>query len=581
MKKIFKYFYHIFDRGQKKRMVILLAMMIIGAVFETVGLALVMPFISLVMDSSEIHKNSLLEWIYNVLNIKSTNDFIILAGITLIAVYIIKNVYIFFMYSIQYRFASNNKLKMSSRLLSIYLNKPYSFYLEKNSAEIIRNVNVDVSNVFTLLSTTLQFATELVTTVGMILVLLAVDTKMTIFIVLLLSVAVVIMKCIFAPIQRLTGVRVRESDARMIQWLNQSVHGIKDVKITESEKYFLNQYQSSGKVSAEATRKFNVVNTIPQLFLETVFIVGIISYILFVLAHGENTNVLIPRIAAFALAAVRLLPIANRINRYLGTITNLTPSLEVVYQEMYTEHNKVVADRKRSELKSREPLKDAIELNNVSFCYQNSDKMILDNASIKISVGETVGIIGPSGSGKTTLIDILLGLLKPTEGIVTADGKDIQSDMQGWLNRIGYVSQSLYLTEGSIKQNIAFGVPEGEVDDGRVWQVIEMARLDSFINELPNGVDTQIGEFGTRLSGGQKQRICIARALYYEPEILVMDEATSALDIETEHDVMESIENLSDKMTIIIIAHRLQTIEKCKKVYRVKNGKIISVRSTI
>lgn len=581
MKKIFKYFYHIFDRGQKKRMVILLAMMIIGAMFETVGLALVMPFISLVMDSSEIHKNPLLEWIYNVLNIKSTNDFIILAGITLIAVYIIKNVYIFFMYSIQYRFASNNKLKMSSRLLSIYLNKPYSFYLEKNSAEIIRNVNVDVSNVFTLLSTTLQFATELVTTVGMILVLLAVDTKMTIFIVLLLSVAVVIMKCIFAPIQRLTGVRVRESDARMIQWLNQSVHGIKDVKITESEKYFLNQYQSSGKVSAEATRKFNVVNTIPQLFLETVFIVGIISYILFVLAHGENTNVLIPRIAAFALAAVRLLPIANRINRYLGTITNLTPSLEVVYQEMYTEHNKVVADRKRSELKSREPLKDAIELNNVSFCYQNSDKMILDNASIKISVGETVGIIGPSGSGKTTLIDILLGLLKPTEGIVTADGKDIQSDMQGWLNRIGYVSQSLYLTEGSIKQNIAFGVPEGEVDDGRVWQVIEMARLDSFINELPNGVDTQIGEFGTRLSGGQKQRICIARALYYEPEILVMDEATSALDIETEHDVMESIENLSDKMTIIIIAHRLQTIEKCKKVYRVKNGKIISVRSTI
>jgi ABC-type multidrug transport system fused ATPase/permease subunit len=581
MKKIFKYFYHIFDRGQKKRMVILLAMMIIGAMFETVGLALVMPFISLVMDSSEIHKNPLLEWIYNVLNIKSTNDFIILAGITLIAVYIIKNVYIFFMYSIQYRFASNNKLKMSSRLLSIYLNKPYSFYLEKNSAEIIRNVNVDVSNVFTLLSTTLQFATELVTTVGMILVLLAVDTKMTVFIVLLLSVAVVIMKCIFAPIQRLTGVRVRESDARMIQWLNQSVHGIKDVKITESEKYFLNQYQSSGKVSAEATRKFNVVNTIPQLFLETVFIVGIISYILFVLAHGENTNVLIPRIAAFALAAVRLLPIANRINRYLGTITNLTPSLEVVYQEMYTEHNKVVADRKRSELKSREPLKDAIELNNVSFCYQNSDKMILDNASIKISVGETVGIIGPSGSGKTTLIDILLGLLKPTEGIVTADGKDIQSDMQGWLNRIGYVSQSLYLTEGSIKQNIAFGVPEGEVDDGRVWQVIEMARLDSFINELPNGVDTQIGEFGTRLSGGQKQRICIARALYYEPEILVMDEATSALDIETEHDVMESIENLSDKMTIIIIAHRLQTIEKCKKVYRVKNGKIISVRSTI
>lgn len=577
MKRIFVYFYHIFDTGQKKRMLILFAMMIMGAIFETMGLALVMPFVSLVMDRSAIYTNVFLHKIYILLKMKSSDEFLLVAGITLIAVYVIKNIYLFIMYSIQYRFASNNKLRMSSRLLSIYLNKSYSFYLEKNSAEIIRNVNVDVANVFTLLSTVLQFLTEMVTTAGMVLVLLAVDAKMTIFIVILLFIAIVVMKYIFAPIQRLTGVKVRESDARMIQWLNQSVHGIKEVKITESEKYFLNQYQASGRISAEATRKYNVVTTIPQLFIEMVFMVGIISYILYILMQGEDVAALIPRIAAFALAAVRLLPIVNRINRYLSTITHLMPSLEVVYQEMYSDMENHSDTRKQSTMKQKKPLIEGIELKNVSFCYRNSEKMILNQASVKIPIGSTVGIIGPSGSGKTTLIDILLGLLEPTDGTVTADGIDIKSASLKWLDRIGYVSQSLYLTENSIRQNIAFGVPENEIDDERVYQVIEMARLDSFINELPQGVDTAIGEFGVRLSGGQKQRICIARALYYEPEILIMDEATSALDMDTERDVMESIENLQDKMTIIIIAHRLQTIEKCQSVYKVKNGKIISV----
>lgn len=578
MKRIWVYFSRIFDKKQKKRLLILFGMMVLGAAFETMGLALIMPFISMVMDRSIIQTNEVLNRIYVASGMETSDEFLVVSGIILILIYILKNIYLFFMYSLQYRFASNNRLKMSSRLLSIYLNKPYSFYIERNSAEIIRNVNVDVANVFTLLSTVLQFLTEIVTTAGMVCVLLAVDAKMTVFIVILLSIAVIAMKYIFAPIQRVTGVRVRESDAGMIKWLNQSVHGIKDVKITESEKYFLTQYQYSGRISAEATRKFNVVNTIPQLFIEMVFIIGIVSYILYILVHGEDAVTLIPRIAAFALAAVRLLPIVNRINRYISTVNHLLPSLEVVYKEMYEEKNQQLFSERKEGRQTKELLKHDIELDGVSFSYRNSDKMILDNVSLKIPIGSSVGIVGPSGSGKTTLIDILLGLLEPTEGQVLADGVNIQSGNLKWLERIGYVSQSLYLTENTIKQNIAFGIPEDEIDKEKLNRVIEMAKLDSFISELPQGINTLIGEFGMRLSGGQKQRICIARALYHDPEILVMDEATSALDMETEQDVMENIENLRGKMTIIIIAHRLQTIEKCERVYVVKNGKITPAR---
>lgn len=583
MRQTLQKLYRIFDRSQKKKVGILLCMMVVGALLETMGVSLILPFVSLILDSDSIFENKWMYSIYQFLGLKSARDFLVILCIGLLVLYIFKNVYLYFMYSIQYRFASNNKLLMSARLFSIYLNKPYEYYLSKSSSEIIRNINMDVSNVFTLLTTLLQMLTEFITAAGVILVLLVMDLQMTVFVTILLLCAAGTMKYLFKPLQKLTGVKVRSSEADILKWLNQSVHGIKEIKVTESEQYFWENYTKSGRVSAEATRKFNVVNTIPQLFIEMVFMAGILLYILFLLISGNDVSSLVPQISTFAVASIRLLPIANRMNRYLGSITYLSPSLDNVEQEFQNigsreEPKEEFPKRKKQDL---EKIRGSISLNNVCFRYKNSSSWVLNKVSLEIPAGSSVGIIGPSGSGKTTLIDLLLGLLTPVAGDVQADGVSIYEDRETWLNRIGYVSQSMYLSDDSLKNNIAFGVKEEEIDEEKIREVIKTACLEEWVENLPDGIHTKMGEFGARMSGGQKQRVCIARALYFEPEILIMDEATSALDYETEQEVMENIRQLKGKVTLIIIAHRLRTIEGCDEVYQVRNGKIINKRQEV
>lgn len=374
MRYIFQSFNQIFNRHQKTRMCILLCMMVIGAILETAGVTLIFPFVSLVLDSNSVFENRIMFAIYKALGIQSSRDFLILVSVGLIGIFVFKNVYLYFMYSIQYRFASNNKLQMSSKLFSIYLNKPYEFYLSKNASEIIRNVNTDVANVFTLLTTILQMLTEIITAFGLLAILMAIDFYMTLFVTILLLMAIVAMKYIFKPIQRITGVQARNSDAEIIKWLNQSVHGIKEVKITESESFFFDHYYKCGQISAEASRKFNVINTVPQLFIELVFMVGIICYIIFLLISGADVSNLVPQISAFAMAAIRLLPIANRLNRYLGVITYSIPSLESVKNELSMESKAGVGNSKTEKPIERK-LVHKIQFDNVSFRYDNSCKL--------------------------------------------------------------------------------------------------------------------------------------------------------------------------------------------------------------
>ena len=574
MKKIYISLFNLLNTHQKKRLLLLLLLMISGALLETLGISLILPVISVILDPDSIFSSHAMLYIYNFLGMESSRDFLIFLCVVLMAVYILKNIYLYFMYSVQYRFASNNRLQMSSRMFSIYLNKPYEFFLNKNAAEIVRNVNTDVANVFTLLTTLLQMLTEAVTAAGIVLVLFFSDYQMTIFVTVILLLATLVLKYILKPIQRITGIRARESDAESLKWLNESMHGIKDIKVNESETFFWRNFYHSGRISAEAIRKFSVVNTIPQMFIEVVFMVGMLSYILYLLFTGKDVSQLIPQISTFAMAAIRLLPIANRMNRYMGNITNLAPSLEAVEREMTGQSQIQNADRKED--KGQVPkLRDKISIQNVAFRYYCSDTWILKHAYLDIPIGSAVGIIGPSGSGKTTLIDLLLGLLQPLEGKILVDGTDIRELGELWLQKIGYVSQSMYLTEDSIEKNIAFGIPETEIDHQRVKSALKAACLDDFVEKLPQKEETKIGEFGAKISGGQKQRICIARALYYEPEVLILDEATSALDYDTENEIMENINHLKGKMTLIIIAHRLRTIENCDYLYKVTDKKIV------
>ena len=574
MKKIYISLFNLLNTHQKKRLLLLLLLMILGALLETLGISLILPVISVILDPDSIFSSHAMLYIYNFLGMESSRDFLIFLCVVLMAVYILKNIYLYFMYSVQYRFASNNRLQMSSRMFSIYLNKPYEFFLNKNAAEIVRNVNTDVANVFTLLTTLLQMLTEAVTAAGIVLVLFFSDYQMTIFVTVILLLATLVLKYILKPIQRITGIRARESDAESLKWLNESMHGIKDIKVNESETFFWRNFYHSGRISAEAIRKFSVVNTIPQMFIEVVFMVGMLSYILYLLFTGKDVSQLIPQISTFAMAAIRLLPIANRMNRYMGNITNLAPSLEAVEREMTGQSQIQNADRKED--KGQVPkLRDKISIQNVAFRYYCSDTWILKHAYLDIPIGSAVGIIGPSGSGKTTLIDLLLGLLQPLEGKILVDGTDIRELGELWLQKIGYVSQSMYLTEDSIEKNIAFGIPETEIDHQRVKSALKAACLDDFVEKLPQKEETKIGEFGAKISGGQEQRVCIARALYYEPEVLILDEATSALDYDTENEIMENINHLKGKMTLIIIAHRLRTIENCDYLYKVTDKKIV------
>ena len=324
-------------------------------------------------------------------------------------------------------------------------------------------------------------------------------------------------------------------------------------------------------------------NSTPRLLIETIAVAGMIGYMLLVMMRGTSLSTLLPQLTVLMAAATRLLPSANRINNYLTSIAYFEPFMMNVTDNLQQEiHDGSVSynsdDYRKKKEVTKLPVKEHIEMTDICYKYPNTDSYILNKAAMSIPVGKSVGIVGTSGAGKTTIVDVLLGLLKPESGKIYADGADVMQNYQGWLKNIGYIPQTIFMVDSTIRKNVAFGYPDDEIDDNKVWNALKEASLDEFVKNLPEGLDTQIGERGIRLSGGQRQRIGIARALFEDPEVLVLDEATSALDNETEAAIMDSINRLHGKKTLIIIAHRLQTIEKCDMVYRIEDGKAVRDR---
>ena len=358
---------------------------------------------------------------------------------------------------------------------------------------------------------------------------------------------------------------------------------IKEIKIGAKEDYFIEEYAKCGNGYVNAVQKYNLFNSTPRLLIETVCIAGLIGYLLVMIVSGTKLTDIMPVLSAFVAAAVRLLPSANRINNYLTNVSYFQPFLNNVSENLQEEiHDTSVSyeagNVERRLLTEKLPVRESIELKNITFRYPNTEQYIFKNASLSIPVGKSVGIVGTSGAGKTTIVDILLGLLHPEEGEILADGKDVMASYDGWLKNIGYIPQTIFMLDSTIRKNVAFGIPDEQIDDEKVRTALSEAQLTEHVESLPDKWETAIGERGIRLSGGQRQRIGIARALYEDPEVLVLDEATSALDNETEKAIMDSINHLHGKKTLIIIAHRLQTIEQCDIVYRVENGQIVRER---
>lgn len=582
MGRIIKKFGRILNAKQKIRVIIIGILMIIGAILEAFGVGLVLPLVTAIMAPEFIEENKYARMVCECLGLQSARSFMLVVIVGLIIIYILKNVYLFFEYYVQHRFICNNCFGIQQRLMKIYIRRPYEFFLNAESGEIMRVVNSDTRNTFFLLTTVLAFFTEATVSTVLLITIIVTDPLMAFFLALILGALMLIIAKVIKPQLRKAGLRHQKNATKMNKWLLQSISGIKEVKVEQKEAYFLEQFSKYGKVAFESEKINNVLGTVPRLSIEAFGISTLLIVIASMMFNGYEMEKLLPQLSVFAVAAVRLMPSVNRMLSALNSMSYCEPALDKMMEHLSDAAEWEAGETQPVSLtettgsfpKTKITLEDRVELKSITYFYPNTERPVLKNADMVIPVGKTVGLVGASGVGKTTVADIILGLLIPQEGQVLTDGVDIQTAYNEWLLRIGYIPQMIFMLDDTIRANVAFGMEEGDVNEEKVWKALEEAQLAEFVRGLPKGLDTTVGERGVRLSGGQRQRIGIARALYTEPEFLLFDEATSALDNETETAIMESIHSLHGKKTMIIIAHRLRTIEACDIVYRVEDGKI-------
>ena len=576
MTDIIKKLFSILSKRQKRSVAGLGVMILIGAVLETTGVSMIVPLAQAMLDADVLAENPYVIMVQDMLGLESMEQFVIVLLMTVVAIFVIKNAYLLFMNYVQAKFVNKNQFLTVSYMMDEYLNRPYEFYLNADIPTVFRTLDSDIPKVFLVLMSFIQLMTEVVVSIFLCVVLLVVDPVMTIMIsAILLTMTFIIVKILKPRLNNL-GQENQEIQARMGKWRNQSIFGIKEVKVLHKENYFVENYSVYAKNGADLNSKYTVFNNMPRLLIETICIGGLLSYMAICIMMGQDIVEMAPQMMAFAVAAVRLMPSVNRINTHVTNIAFYGPSVHFIHDNIdfrdYKDEKKV--SQRVIEEKPAIEVKDAIALEKVTYAYPNTDKLILDEADMVIPIGKSVGIIGPSGAGKTTAVDILMGLLGIRSGKITCGGRDVMENYGSWLSHIGYIAQNIYLTDDPIRDNVAFGVNREDIDDKRIWEVLEEAQLKEFVESLPEGLDTSVGERGVRISGGQRQRLGIARALYHNPEILVFDEATSALDTETETAIMEAIDKFHGRKTMIIIAHRLRTIENCDMIFKVEGGKI-------
>lgn len=569
----------LFNKRDKRKLLIIFGMMVVAALFETLGIGLIVPFVGILTNPDMIKNQVILSYLYDLFNFGSTTGFIIFSVLFLLTVFILKNSYLLLFNYIQFKIILNQQVKLSRDLFKEYLTKPYTFHLQRNTADLLRNINGEIPNVFQgIIMSGFQLLTEILVIVCILVLLLAMAPLATIIASALLGGSVIIFFAFLRKKISALGVEQQKVNGTMIKWVNQGLGASKEVKVSGKESFFINSYTSQSQVKADNSRYMKMLELVPRLFIETLLVSIVLITMLVIVFQGTGTSQLISTMALFAMAAFRLMPSITRVVALITTIRYNQPALDVVYEDLFT--NKEGAKNIKWEPvtinKGEKTFNNSIQLQGVSFRYPGQNKYSVKDISLTISIGQSVAFIGESGAGKTTLVDIILGLFKPEQGNVLIDGKDLYSQKPLWQQKIGYIPQTIFLSDDTIRGNVAFGIEEEQIDDKEVWRALEQAQLKEFIEELPHQLETSVGEHGVRLSGGQRQRIGIARALYHNPEILFMDEATSALDNETEKGIMEALDGLKGEKTLIIIAHRLSTIENCDVVFKICNGSLIS-----
>ncbi|MBS4209146.1 ABC transporter ATP-binding protein [Bacillus sp. FJAT-50079] len=586
MKDTIKKLLILFNKREKKKLVILFVMMIVAALLETIGIGLIVPFIGIVTNPKIIQEQAILANLYEKFNFQSTTAFMVFSVLMLLSIFVLKNLYLLLFHYAQYRVILNQQVKLSRNLLKEYLTKPYTFHLQRNTADLLRNVNGEVSKVFQgIILSTFQLLTEALVIICILLLLLVTAPQATLTATLLLSGSVILFFKLFRKKISKLGEEQQKVSGTMIKWVNQGLGAAKEVKVSGKERFFVDAYTKQSQIKANNSRYIKMLDQVPRLFVETLLVSVVLITMLLIIFQGTNTTQLVSTMALFAMAAFRLMPSINRVVAMITMIRYSQPALSVIYEDLYLDKEKSLNqnENQKSEVinNGNRIFTNSIKLKEVSFRYPGQKEYSVKDVSLTIPIGQSVAFIGESGAGKTTIVDIILGLFQPERGQILVDDKNLYEQKSLWQQKIGYIPQSIFLSDDTIRGNVAFGIDLEIIDDDEVWRALEQAQLKEFVKTLPDKLDTTVGERGVRLSGGQRQRIGIARALYHNPEILFMDEATSALDNETEKEIMKAIDGLKGDKTLIIIAHRLSTIENCDIVYKISDGRLVAINNKL
>lgn len=579
--EILKEIFCILNSKQKVKSFLILLLIIVGSALEMLSVSAILPFVQAIIAPDALLNNPIFGQMARLFQLKSKVAIVCSVGLMLCAVYIFKNIFLSIISYLQIRFRWQMQKELSTTMLSSYMNRPYSYFLDTNSSEVLRGIQEDVNSLYTVIENLFLCFSNILTLLFISIFLCISDFSLAITILIIAGVCFGLITFKFRKILSGVGQKQREANAEEKKYAYQAVIGIKEINVLQRKGYFVKKYQEAYEKSMRANVKFFFLNTLPNRVIEAVCISGIIMFVCLRYDSGVVDTIFISKMATFVVAAFKILPLIaaliateNHLVYYwagVGAIYN-----NIVRNSQTIEENTVKGRGCENDISMKTfSMRKYIKIQHISWKYPNSEKTVLNDLSMEVYKGESIALIGASGAGKTTLADIILGLYRPQSGKVTVDDVDISTIPKQWSKMIGYVPQQVFLTDDTIRNNIAFGLYENEIDEKMIWNALEKAQLSEFVQSLPEGLNAKVGERGVKFSGGQRQRVAIARALYYDPDILVLDEATSALDNETETAVMESIDLLRGDKTLLIIAHRLSTIENCDKIYEIIGGRAV------
>lgn len=566
---------YILTPRQKRLSILVFFMILVGAVLETLGVSIIIPLVQAMVSTEQLMKNEVVAQIVDRLNITTGNQLIAVISGGVIVIYILKNLYLICLSIVRVNYASHIRRELSMRIMRAYMKRNYSYFINMKTADMIRGVGYDCSGVYEVIFQSFKMFTEGITVACICAFIIYTDAFMACGVIIILGISLICLIALFRKRMKRLGDDSRACASESNRFLFEAFQGIKDVFIFKGRQYYVEHYGKYYGMQQQIEANKTVAAESPAFFIEAVSISGLIIVVCLKLLTGTDASTFIPQLAAFAVAAFRVLPSIGKISSSFNQFVFMCPTVTAVYdnlREFEKYESRGIGLEMNENVSEALPFTKEIRIEGLCWKYENSDKIILDNLNLTIPKGVAIGLIGQSGAGKSTLADILLGLFVPQTGRIEIDGVNIADNLDKWRNTISYVPQTVFLRDDTIRNNIAFGIEESQIDDKKVERALEQAQLKSVVDELPDGIDTYMGERGIRFSGGQRQRVAIARALYNDPEILVLDEATAALDNETEAAVMEAIDALHGHKTLIIVAHRLSTIQKCDKIYEIVDG---------